>query len=385
LDWEIAPLDGIDWNSELQKQAEICKVCFDHPNESDDFESMIEQVLEDYLIGAGAVETQVSGDPQRPLFMWPTDGLSIQIYPQWSGKPNEPRYAQTMGYGSEYGGGEIASLRDDELMYLRPNPNTSTPFGFGPLEIAFNAISRLLQVAEFAGLVAGNARPSTGLDMPGLTAPEMEAIRNFWRNDVEGQGFMPIFSSSVTPDGKPTGMQVLRFYPEGDNALFLKYQDFLIRELGAAFDLSPQNFGLERDVNRNTSEVAEDRDWDQAIKPTAHSIAKNFTRHCIQGRLGFSQLQFRFVGLDREDEEATARIQDIRYKNNSLTPNEIRDRFGEVPMDSEWADLTSADVEIAKLAARGMATMEDKDLPKAKPAKQKKQAAPPKNSDTKGF
>jgi hypothetical protein len=90
LDWEIAPLDGIDWNSELQKQAEICKVCFDHPNESDDFESMIEQVLEDYLIGAGAVETQVSGDPQRPLFMWPTDGLSIQIYPQWSGKPNEP-------------------------------------------------------------------------------------------------------------------------------------------------------------------------------------------------------------------------------------------------------------------------------------------------------
>jgi hypothetical protein len=34
---------------------------------------------------------------------------------------------------------------------------------------------------------------------------------------------------------------MMRFYPEGDNALYLKYQELLVREIAAAFDLSPQN------------------------------------------------------------------------------------------------------------------------------------------------
>jgi hypothetical protein len=160
LQWDVAPIDGVEWNSELKKQAELATVCFQNPNEADDFQSFIEQVIEDYLIGAGAVETQIGNDTIRPLWMWPVDGLSIQIYPDWDGTASTPRYAQTLGYGSEFGGGETTWLRDDELMYLRPNPNTATPFGFGPLEIAFNSIARLLSVGEFAGNVAGNARPT---------------------------------------------------------------------------------------------------------------------------------------------------------------------------------------------------------------------------------
>ena len=39
----------------------------------------------------------------RPLFMWPCDGLTIQIYPGWSGDPREIRYVQTVGYGNYLG------------------------------------------------------------------------------------------------------------------------------------------------------------------------------------------------------------------------------------------------------------------------------------------
>jgi len=367
MDWEVVPLDGIEWNSELQRQAEIAINCLNNPNESDDFQSMLEQLLEDRLIGAAALETQIGGDPNRPLWMWPVDGLSIQIYAKWSGKPGEPRYAQTLGYGSEFGGGETKFLRDDELMYMRPNPNTATPFGFGPLEIAFDTVARLLSVGKFAGNVAGNQRPSIGLDFPGLPPAELEAMRAFWRNDVEGAGQVPMFASHATADGKFSNMQVLRFYPEGDNGLYLKYQEMLQRELATAFDLSPQNFGIERDVNRDTSEVSQDRDWDHAIKPTAHDIAKSFTRHCIQRKLGFSQLRFRFVGLDREDELATARIFDLRYKTNSITPDEIRERFGQDPIDSDWGDKTFIDTQIALWAARGAGTVIDNDLTGDKP------------------
>ena len=365
LDWEIFPVEGIEWNSELKRQAQIVTNCFLHPNGADDFQSLLEQLLEDYLIGAGAVETRLGGDPDHPLFMFPCDGLSIQIYTNWDPTNGKPRYAQTVGYGSAFGGGQVLSLQNEELMYLRPNPNTATPFGFGPLEICFNAVARLLATQEFAGNVAGNARPSIGLDFPGLSPDQLQTVRSFWRNDVEGQGNVPMFASHMGADGKTSGVEVLRFYPEGDNGLYLKYQEMLQRELAAAFDLSPQNLNLESDVNRSTAEVAEDRDWAAAIRPTAHSIAKGLTRHCIHGLLGFSQLRFRFVGLDREDELNTARILQTRYQTNSITANEIRDRFGEPMMDNQWGDMVWADTQIAMMAAKSAAEVLDKDLPSA--------------------
>jgi hypothetical protein len=69
LDWEITPLDDIELNSELEKQIEIVKTCFSHPNHYDSFQSFIEQVVEDYLVGAAAVKLQLGGDKLRPLWM----------------------------------------------------------------------------------------------------------------------------------------------------------------------------------------------------------------------------------------------------------------------------------------------------------------------------
>jgi hypothetical protein len=41
-----------------------------------------------------------------------------------------------VGYGAYTGGGIRVDLRDDEIIYIRPNPSTATPFGLGPLEVA---------------------------------------------------------------------------------------------------------------------------------------------------------------------------------------------------------------------------------------------------------
>jgi hypothetical protein len=362
LEWEIVPINGVETNSELERQIEVAATCFAMPNESDDFESMIEQVIEDYLCGAGVIETQIGGDPIRPLWMWPVDGLSIQIFPLW--KPgNGERYAQTGGYGSQFGGGITATFRDDELLYWRPNPNTATPFGFSPMEIAFQTIARLLGTGDFAGNVASNARPSIAIDLGNIGDKDIAVWSSWWKNDIEGQGNTPFFGTPGTGgDTKTRGPNVLRLYPEGDDGLYLKYQEFVQRELAAAFDLSPQNFGLEADVNRNTSEVAEDRDWDQAIKPTANGVAKALTRHCIQRKLGFSQLQFKFVGLDREDEAATADIFETYYQNNAITPDEQRAKLGLPPLDNQFGGMVKADVDIAVAAAKGVGENDDPKL-----------------------
>jgi Phage portal protein len=366
LDWEVVPIKGVEMNRELERQIEVASYCLDHPNGDDSFRTFAEQVVEDILLGAGAVEMQTSGDESRPLWMWPVDGLTIQIFPGWSGGRGEARYVQIVGYGNFVGNGvgQQVLLRNDELIYIRPNPTSATPFGRGPAEIAFNTISRILGVGEFAGLVATNARPSIGLDLgDGATSDLLGAFKQYWRNEVEGQGNMPIFAmQEKSADGKARGPSVLRFYPEGDEGLYLKYQEFLLRELAAAFDLSPQNLGIERDVNRNTSETAEDRDRQQAIKPTAHLLESHLTREAIHGKLGFSQLKFQFVGIEQEDEESLAKTYQTEYAANAVTPNEYRERRGMPPSDNPFSDMLSADVEIAKQAARGAAVVDDKEL-----------------------
>lgn len=370
LEWEVVPKKDVKINSELARQIDAATLCLAHPNADDSFNTLLEQTIEDFLVGAAAIEVQLSGDKQRPIWFYPVDGLSIQMYPGWSGDVNEARYAQVIGYGTAFGGGTVAELRNDELIYIRPNPSTQSPFGFGPLEIAFNTINSILGVAEFAGNVAANQRPSILLDLgEGVSRDDADTMRQYWINQVEGRGEMPItaFGSSGRSDDKSKrGLEVHRLYPEGDAGLFLLYQNFLIRTLGAAFDLSPQNFGLEADVNRNTSEVAEDRDWNQAIKPVAFKIQEHLTREALHGRLGFSQLQFRFAGLDREDEEATAKIYETYYKSNAIVPNEQRAKLGKPPMESMWGDMTFADMQVALNAARGAAEVDDPALPRDK-------------------
>lgn len=374
LGWKIITLPGIEATPEHERQIELATACLTQPNGDDSFRTLIEQLVEDICVGAGAVEVQLGGDTIRPLWLFPVDGLSIQIYPAWDGSATSVRYVQTVGYGSSNGGGQAFPLRNDELIYIRPNPSTSTPFGFGPLEIAFNSVSRILGVGEFAGNVASNARPSIMLDLgDGATAEDIQKFRAYWKNEVEGQGMMPVvgLEGGGSSQGKARGAEVHRLYPEGDDGLYLKYQEFLKTEIAIAFGLSPQNLGVERDVNRNTAEVAEDRDWNGAIKPMAHLIASHLTREAIQGKLGFSQLMFLWSGLDREDELNTALIYEKYYKSNAITPNEQRHRLGFPPLESEWGDKTAADVEIAMQAARGAAVIADPDLPEQKPAKAK--------------
>lgn len=346
LDWEVSPLPGIDMNSEMERQIAVATNCLTMPNTDDSFRSFIEQVLEDVFHGAGAVEMQLGGDAGHPLWLFPVDGLSIALNPNWDGKPSSVRYEQLLGYGTTYGGGnKTIPLRNDELIYLKPNPSTATPFGLGPLEVAFQSISRLLGVAEFAGNVSTNARPSIMLNLgENATSEVIQAFRSYWRNEVEGQGIMPIIGGRKDAASIP-------LHPEGDAALYLNYQEFLKSEIAVAFDLSPQNLGVERDVNRSTGEVAETRDWDQAIVPYADMISSYLTREAIQGKLGFSQLQFRFPSLNEEDEKAQAEVASLQYTANSLTPNEMRQRRGEEPLTSPFADMLFIEAQIASAKA----------------------------------
>lgn len=357
FDWHVAAKEGVTANAEIDRQIAVTQACFESPNNDDSLTTMIQQIVEDVCVGgAGVVEHATGGDPIRPLWMWPVDVLSIQIYPEWDGTDAQPRYCQAYGYGNA-GVAQGRDLYNSELVYMRDRPTTDNPFSYGMLEIAFNTINRLLGVAEYAGNVAANAHPENLIFLEEADYTKIEAFRSYWRNDIEGQGQVPIVG------GKSAN--VLKLRGSNDDALFLEYQTFIIRELAIAFHLSPQDFGVEADVNRNTAEVGWDRTWDLGLRPVTKMIAAYFTRETILGKLGFSQIELVPGGLDREDELNTATILKMRYEMNSITPAEIRAKFNEAPIpDSPWSNLTAADIDIAKEAARSAAVVDDPALPK---------------------
>jgi hypothetical protein len=345
LDWKVLPREGVKENAEVKRQIELTTNCLHSPNHDDSLVSLIQQIVEDVCVcGAGAIEQQIGGDASRPLWLWPVDALSIQIYANWDGDETRPRYCQSYGYGN-VGVAQGRDLLNRDLIYMRDRPTTDSPFSFGMLEVAFQTINRLLGVEEYAGNVAANAHPQNLIFIQNASQNEIEAFRSFWRNEVEGQGQIPIIGGT---DAKAVALR-----GGDDKALFIQYQQFIIRELATAFKTSPQNFGIEADVNRNTSEVAEDRDWDLGIKPMARMIARYINREAVWGRLGFSQIELTPGGLDREDEKASADIYKIEYEGNAIVPNEYRARRNLPPLKSQFGECTYADAQIAIAAAKG--------------------------------
>ncbi len=330
--WRIQPRRGrvLEQIPDGVRRIEVLTENFEAPNPDDSFRSLVEQVLEDVIVGgygaieldlvegwslkaAGSGRTGVS-DLHGPLVMWPVDGATIRIMTDWDGRPDSPRYAQVTGlYGAD---GQIV-LNDNELSYIRLNPRTHTPFGLGRVEVAFETINSFLSAYRYAGRLASNSVVQYALWIQGLTPTHHERLIRWWQDEIEGTGRVPILSAESKPE-------VLRFGAGTDADLRLAWQEFLLRIIADAFDLPAQFLGVERDVNRSTAAEMSELAFRSAIVPTARLVAEYLTRDAIGKRLGWTDLEFVFTDVDAQDEMEQAQIDEILLRNGVVTVNEVR-------------------------------------------------------------
>jgi hypothetical protein len=330
--WRIQPRRGrvLEQIPDGAQRIQVLTENFEAPNPDDSFRSLIEQVLEDVIVGgygaieldlvegwtleaAGSGRTEVSA-LHGPLVMWPVDGATIRIMTDWDGRPDSPRYAQVTGlYGAD---GQIV-LNDNELSYIRLNPRTHTPFGLGRVEVAFETINAFLGAYRYAGRLASNSVVQYALWLQGLTPAHHERLIRWWQDEIEGTGRVPILSAESKPE-------VLRFAAGTDADLRLAWQEFLVRIVANAFDLPAQFLGLEQDVNRATAGEMSDLAFRSAIVPTARLVAEYLTRDAIAKRLGWTDLEFVFTDVDAQDEMEQAQIDEILLRNGVVTVNEVR-------------------------------------------------------------
>ena len=317
MDWRIeakagAAPDAATRIASLQRS-------FDSPNATDSFRTLIEQVLEDVLVGGfGAAEIEASGDTTIPVRLYPVDGASIQINANWTGDPTEPRYAQITG---KLGNDGLTPLLDDELMYIRLNSRTHTVFGLGKLEVAFESISQFLAANRYAGRIASNSVAPYALWMSDRTPEQQERLVRWWQDEVEGSAHVPVLTSEQKPE-------VLRFTGGTDADLHLQWQQFLLVIIANAFDLPAMMLGVAQDVNRSTAQEFAEEAFQSAIVPLAKLIADHLTRDVIAKKLGWTDLRFCWNDLESRDELTEAQIQTELIKAGILTINEARAQRG---------------------------------------------------------
>jgi HK97 family phage portal protein len=306
----------------------VLRRCLEEPNVSDSFRVLWEQVLEDLLVGGfGAVEMEATGDTKRPFHLWAVDGATIQIDAKWNGDPEKPRYAQATG---RLGQEALVPLLDDELMYVRLNPRTYTPFGLGRLEVAFETVNQLLSANRYAGRLASNSVVQYALWLNEATPEQHDRLIRWWQDEIEGTGRVPLLSCEQKPE-------VLRFAGGTDADLRLEWQEMLIRLIANAFDLPPMMLGLESDVNQSTAGEMADEAFQSAVVPVAKLLAEHITRDLFAKKLGWREFEFCFNDLESRDEMQELQIQTTLLGAGVLTVNEVRAMRGLGPLDEAVA------------------------------------------------
>ncbi len=331
MDWQVRVRRGYAPGTvaDAQARANALRLALEEPNSADSFRTLWEQVIEDVLVGGfGAVEMETTGDPARPFNLWAVDGATIQIDPAWKGDPSQPRYAQLTG---AVGSKSLIPLLDDELIYIRLNPRSHTPFGLGRLEVAFETITQFLGANRYAGRLASNSVVQYALWLNEATPEQHDRLIRWWQDEIEGTGRVPILSSENKPE-------VLRFAGGTDADLRIAWQEFLLRMIANAFDLPPMLLGLVQDVNKSSASELADEAFASAIVPVAKLVAEHITRDLFAKRLGWREFEFCFNELESRDEMEELQIQMQLLNAKVITVAEVREMRGLAPLpagDSE--------------------------------------------------
>jgi len=321
MDWKIKVRRGYS-DVEVQDaeaRMQVLRRCLEEPNNSDSFRTVFEQVLEDLLVGGfGAVEMEATGDNQRPFHLWVVDGATIEIDVTWDGNPDKPRYAQaTGGLGKK----KLIPLLDEELIYIRLNPRSHTPFGLGRLEVAFETVNQFLAANRYAGRLASNSVVQYALWLNEATPEQHDRLIRWWQDEIEGTGRVPLLSCEQKPE-------VLRFAGGTDADLRIQWQEFLLMMIADAFELPPMLLGLQADVNRSTAGEMADEAFQSAVVPVAKLLAEHITRDLFAKKLGWREFEFSFNDLETRDEMEEVQIQTELLKAGVLTVDEVREMRG---------------------------------------------------------
>ena len=322
LPHEFRPKKGVRMSDEIRRQILVSSNIVDEPNLDDDYAAFWGASLDDQmLLGSSPLEIKPwMGNPDRPWMLWPMDAGTVDLILGWNGDARGLRYAQRVP-----GEAKPRYFADEQVIYIKPNPRTWTPFGLGPGEVAFNTVNAFLNSFSAASRLAANKSPDYLIQLGQNAKPEdVIEFREYWIDMIEGQGMQPIIGGFEDPE-------ILRLTKGDDQDLRLAWLQFLMRIVAISFDVSAGKMGLSKDINRSTKEGEMEEDESGAIGPWAQLIRRTINRRLLKQRLGFTDIEMVYTDYDANVADAQARIHQTYYNIDVLSPDEIREDIGREP------------------------------------------------------
>jgi hypothetical protein len=334
--WQIKPTKEFvdDEDPDREKRIQIATETLKRPNNAgESFRDLLEQMIEDFLLnGAAVAEHRATPYAKRPTKFWAVDSSTIRIFLDWTeSTPDRPRYAQMTGLKGERG---IVTFLSDELMYIRDNIRTATPFGLGRLEVAFNSVNAFLGVQDMSSRAGADQVHKTWLWWEqSLNTAHVQQIRRHVQNELEGQAKLSLIAGVAQP-------KIVEVTPVTPEDLLIDWQKFLIEIIAAAFDLSPQALNMDDHPAKATAQVMADSDWKNAVVPVATRFQTAWTRQWLHDDLGWKDIEFEFLNLDDPDLITRMAIDARMYAIDSMTSDEIRKKNNLPPLPGKWGGLT---------------------------------------------
>lgn len=310
------------------RQIKLLKNIIDNPNIDQTRRKFEAMILDDILtLDAGAFEISKSKDPKHPLYLYPIDGATIQhVVPIDYTNPDGYKYMQSNSEGNFY-------FKRSELCFLSKNNFTYKPFGLSPVLKAYNDIKNLLEsietTAENVNIKTAGMLINLG---EGATSETVDKFREYFANEIEGTGRIPIIGGTKGLDSKQ-----IRSFTE--DTMYLSWINFLITMVANSF-LYPVEKMIKVSADRSTTEDYESRIIEEVVKPYANLLEDAYNTHVIQA-LGFGDiLEFRYVYEDSESQktEKWTRLNNA-FTTGTITINEWREQLGFSPLVSDYANL----------------------------------------------
>lgn len=251
-------------------------------------------------------------------------------------EPPHPAYQQIL-YGFPRGefnaevdpdGSVKPGMSADQLIYQRRTVRTWTPYGLSPVERALIDIDLYLKRhgwmrAEYDDGVA----PELVLKiLSGEWTPRrLKEYERAFNDDLSGQTAERLRARMLPPGTEPATLPSIpeRYRPE--------YDLHLIKLVASHFGVPVTELGFSEAKGLGSSgwsEGQESVNYRAGTLPDARWWGALFTEI---GRIHLGaprELEFRFLGLDEEDEKDADAIADSRVKSGRMTYNEDRDRLG---------------------------------------------------------
>ena len=299
------------------------------PNGKDTRRTFLSAVSEDLVVGdCGCFEVAVSSNPSRPVYLYPTDGLTMNIV--MSDKTYG--YAQRVSLDAVELPENYQFFLPDEIVYTSKQVFTNNPYGLSPIETAFEYIKALTQTFSYSSDVASNAIPKYVMNIKGIDDKILQAYREYFMMECMGQPNLPIVSSESVDSHQ--------IAPISEEATFMQYQQFIIAIIALCFGVPPEKLAIAKSNDRSSIAEINENLLADCVKPYLDCIVDAMNR--VVEIVGFSDkiVYEPIFGDTLADQQTKQQMVLNRWNSDEITLDEMRGLLGDIPLGEPYGNLT---------------------------------------------